>query len=212
MVDTIPCCESVILILKSVGCWYVLEFWFINIMSWSAQLECFARFAVWPGSPAMPTFWQMNSGLSHFYFMRQQISWNILFLLIILLIALGYRYHHQYHFNMLFLTERLSQLPKIKCLYFWKWHCLPQIDGSGLPFLKIHISISEIFGSRLIGQRYQYQYGESIPCEQLVSWLCDIKQVYLWTCYYWISGLLDFPTVSSDLSKNVIPETTVFCS
>ena len=32
--------------------------------------------------------------------------------------------------------------------------------------------------SRLIGQRYQYQYGESIPCEQLVSWLCDIKQVF----------------------------------
>ena len=32
---------------------------------------------------------------------------------------------------------------------------------------------------RLIGQRYQYQYGESIPCEQLVSWLCDIKQVSL---------------------------------
>merc|ERR1712012_537160 len=31
---------------------------------------------------------------------------------------------------------------------------------------------------RLIGQRYQYQYGESIPCEQLVSWLCDIKQAY----------------------------------
>ena len=32
---------------------------------------------------------------------------------------------------------------------------------------------------RLIGQRYQYQYGESIPCEQLVSWLCDIKQVLI---------------------------------
>ena len=31
---------------------------------------------------------------------------------------------------------------------------------------------------RLIGQRYKYSYGESIPCEQLVSWLCDIKQVY----------------------------------
>ena len=30
----------------------------------------------------------------------------------------------------------------------------------------------------MIGQRYQYQYGESIPCEQLVSWLCDIKQVF----------------------------------
>ena len=35
----------------------------------------------------------------------------------------------------------------------------------------------KIVYSRLIGQRYQYQYGESIPCEQLVSWLCDIKQV-----------------------------------
>jgi len=31
---------------------------------------------------------------------------------------------------------------------------------------------------RLIGQRYKYQYGCSIPCEQLVSWLCDIKQAY----------------------------------
>merc|ERR1712228_109698 len=31
---------------------------------------------------------------------------------------------------------------------------------------------------RLIGQRYKYSYGESIPCEQLVSWLCDIKQDY----------------------------------
>jgi len=31
---------------------------------------------------------------------------------------------------------------------------------------------------RLIGQRYYYQYGESMPCEQLVSWLCDIKQTY----------------------------------
>ena len=69
---------------------------------------------------------------------------------------------------------------------------MPQIDGSGLPFLKIHISISEIFGSRLIGQRYQYQYGESIPCEQLVSWLCDIKQVLfvdLLLLDYWIFQL-----------------------
>lgn len=31
---------------------------------------------------------------------------------------------------------------------------------------------------RLIGQRYMFQYGESIPCEQLVSWLCDVKQAY----------------------------------
>lgn len=31
---------------------------------------------------------------------------------------------------------------------------------------------------RLIAQRYLLQYGESIPCEQLVSWLCDIKQAY----------------------------------
>ena len=33
---------------------------------------------------------------------------------------------------------------------------------------------------RLIGQRYKYTYGESIPCEQLVSWLCDIKQVQVY--------------------------------
>jgi len=31
---------------------------------------------------------------------------------------------------------------------------------------------------RQIAQRYQLQYGESIPCERLVSWLCDIKQAY----------------------------------
>lgn len=31
---------------------------------------------------------------------------------------------------------------------------------------------------RLIAQRYLLQYGESIPCEQLVSWLCDVKQAY----------------------------------
>lgn len=31
---------------------------------------------------------------------------------------------------------------------------------------------------RLIAQRYQFQYGESMPCEQLVSYLCDIKQAY----------------------------------
>lgn len=31
---------------------------------------------------------------------------------------------------------------------------------------------------RMIGQRYLLQYGESIPCEQLVSWLCDVKQAY----------------------------------
>ena len=26
--------------------------------------------------------------------------------------------------------------------------------------------------------RYYHQYGESMPCEQLVAWLCDIKQAY----------------------------------
>jgi len=31
---------------------------------------------------------------------------------------------------------------------------------------------------RLISQRYLLQYGEPMPCEQLVSWLCDIKQAY----------------------------------
>lgn len=31
---------------------------------------------------------------------------------------------------------------------------------------------------RVISQRYLLQYGETIPCEQLVSWLCDIKQAY----------------------------------
>ncbi|XP_024880955.1 uncharacterized protein LOC112460489 [Temnothorax curvispinosus] len=31
---------------------------------------------------------------------------------------------------------------------------------------------------RLIAQRYLLQYGEAIPCEQLVSWLCDVKQAY----------------------------------
>jgi hypothetical protein len=31
---------------------------------------------------------------------------------------------------------------------------------------------------RMIAQRYLLQYSESIPCEQLVSWLCDVKQAY----------------------------------
>ena len=31
---------------------------------------------------------------------------------------------------------------------------------------------------RLLSQRYLVQYGESIPAEQLVSWLCDVKQAY----------------------------------
>jgi len=31
---------------------------------------------------------------------------------------------------------------------------------------------------RLIAQRYSLQYGESMPCEQLVSWVCNIKQAY----------------------------------
>ncbi|KAH9362612.1 hypothetical protein HPB48_015474 [Haemaphysalis longicornis] len=31
---------------------------------------------------------------------------------------------------------------------------------------------------RQIAQRYLLQYGESIPCERLVSWLCDLKQAY----------------------------------
>lgn len=31
---------------------------------------------------------------------------------------------------------------------------------------------------RLIAQRYMLQYQEPIPCEQLVSWLCDVKQAY----------------------------------
>nr|CAG4635587.1 EOG090X09LQ [Artemia franciscana] len=31
---------------------------------------------------------------------------------------------------------------------------------------------------RMIAQRYLLHYGESIPCEQLVSSLCDVKQAY----------------------------------
>lgn len=31
---------------------------------------------------------------------------------------------------------------------------------------------------RVIAQRYKLNYGEEIPCEQLVSQLCDIKQAY----------------------------------
>ena len=30
----------------------------------------------------------------------------------------------------------------------------------------------------MIGQRYFHQYNEVMPCEQLVSHLCDIKQAY----------------------------------
>lgn len=32
--------------------------------------------------------------------------------------------------------------------------------------------------SRVIAQRYLLENGQSIPCEKLVSWLCDIKQGY----------------------------------
>lgn len=31
---------------------------------------------------------------------------------------------------------------------------------------------------RQIAQRYLLQYGDSIPCERLVSWVCDMKQAY----------------------------------
>jgi len=31
---------------------------------------------------------------------------------------------------------------------------------------------------RLNAQRYYLQYDEPIPCEQLVQWLCDVKQAY----------------------------------
>lgn len=31
---------------------------------------------------------------------------------------------------------------------------------------------------RQIAQRYLLNYGESIPCEVLVNWLCNIKQAY----------------------------------
>ena len=31
---------------------------------------------------------------------------------------------------------------------------------------------------RLFGQRYHYRFRESMPCEQLVSMLCDLKQAY----------------------------------
>jgi len=31
---------------------------------------------------------------------------------------------------------------------------------------------------RLMGQRYHYRFRESMPCEQLVSSLCDLKQAY----------------------------------
>ncbi|CAG0897589.1 unnamed protein product [Cyprideis torosa] len=31
---------------------------------------------------------------------------------------------------------------------------------------------------RMISQRHELQYGEPMPCEQLVAWLCDIKQAF----------------------------------
>jgi len=31
---------------------------------------------------------------------------------------------------------------------------------------------------RMIAQQYQFNFGEMIPCEQLVTNLCDIKQAY----------------------------------
>lgn len=38
-----------------------------------------------------------------------------------------------------------------------------------------NVLVSEL---RSISERYRMQYGDSIPCEQLVSWLCDVKQAY----------------------------------
>ena len=31
---------------------------------------------------------------------------------------------------------------------------------------------------RLFGQRYHYRFREPMPCEQVVSMLCDLKQAY----------------------------------
>lgn len=38
-----------------------------------------------------------------------------------------------------------------------------------------NVLVSEL---RSISERYRMQYGDAIPCEQLVSWLCDVKQAY----------------------------------
>jgi len=32
--------------------------------------------------------------------------------------------------------------------------------------------------ARLSAQRYTYQYQEPMPCEQLVTYVCDLKQGY----------------------------------
>ncbi|KAK3709927.1 hypothetical protein QZH41_020042 [Actinostola sp. cb2023] len=55
---------------------------------------------------------------------------------------------------------------------------------------------------RLIAQRYELQYQEPIPCEQMVSALCDVKQAYTqfggmylvigYLCSYWVPCVMIF--------------------
>ena len=56
--------------------------------------------------------------------------------------------------------------------FVWGISCVFLIFGSG------HQLNSLRFNFRLIGQRYYYRHRQPIPCEQLVSTLCDIKQAY----------------------------------
>lgn len=41
-----------------------------------------------------------------------------------------------------------------------------------------HKMLSPFLVVFFLAQRYQLNYGEPMPCEQLVSYLCDIKQAY----------------------------------
>ena len=46
---------------------------------------------------------------------------------------------------------------------------------------------------RAIAQRHTLQFGEPIPCEQLIMRLCDIKQAYTQTggvCVWWLVFVL----------------------
>lgn len=43
---------------------------------------------------------------------------------------------------------------------------------------RIDFSLNNPPNSSPAAQRYQLNYGEPMPCEQLVSYLCDIKQAY----------------------------------
>lgn len=69
-------------------------------------------------------------------------------------------------------------------LTYWQMSCVWSVS---LISCKTHIFVrrkyvpsetKKYLNCHLAAQRYQLNYGEPMPCEQLVSYLCDIKQAY----------------------------------